>query len=543
MNQLGGFPLLTLIISLPLLGAGITLAIPRDRRETARWVGLLTAASDLLVALFLVLGWVNDPAIEMQFVDGPWSHIASLGIAYHVGVDGISVPLILLTVLLVPLAMLLSAHGNPGSPLTNERVFWTLILEFGLLGALSALDLLLMVGFWTLSLFALVALSHQGKEAAGASSWMLVLAALAAASLIGTAVGAATPSGGYGLAALRAASFTWHRQAWLFWSSVVACSLTAALFPLHTWYTQVSRTVPIPLSLLTGALVLNLGVYGLLRISIALFPLAAVSFGPVLVVAGSAGLIYLSAAALGRQAVHDVLVHWRIAQGGLVVTGVFALQDLGLQGALLHSIASSLALSALLVLVTTNGGQASPEEGTARFHRLGVTIGFMSAIGVPGLAGFLGQALLVMQVLRWTWFASELPRLGGPWDWLWRGLVYGGMLLGVGALLRAWHRSDAPAGPRATQRTAIGLLIVILIVAFGVRPVPVSDAIGPAVYRLLAQVQEGADQDLQQPAVHGISDDQQSVHAASLDRDNTLPAVHVPPTVEPVLAEIRSGTQ
>ncbi len=539
MNQLGGFPLLTLVICLPLLGAGVTLAVPRDRREAIRWVGLLTAASDLLVALFLVLGWIHDPSVEVQFVDGPWSHVASFGIAYHVGVDGVSVLLILLTVLLVPLAILLSAQSEPGSPRANGVVFWTLILEFGLLGALSALDLLLLTSFWTVSLLAVVGLANQGEASATPRYWLLVLAALAAAGLLVTAIGASVPEGTSSLAALRATSFPWHRQAWLFWASVFACSLTGAAFPLHAWYPKASSAVPVPLRLLVGALMLNLGAYGLVRISIALFPLAAISFAPLLVIGGTVGLIYGAGVALGQQAIRDVLAYWRIAQTGLIVIGIFALQDLGLHGAILHSVASSLALSALLVLASGDDSRATAGERSSRFHRLGVSVAFMSAIGVPGLVGFLGQSLLVMQVLRWVWSASELPKVGRPWDWLWRSLVYGGILLSVGALLRAWRRGAVPARAKPAQRTVLGLVVVILIVALGLRPLPVSDAIGPAVYHVLNQVQEGIQRDLGQLALPQADDGPRSVHAVSPPTGDALPATALESATGPAVAGTR----
>jgi NADH:ubiquinone oxidoreductase subunit 4 (subunit M) len=365
---------------------------------------------------------------------------------------------------------------------------------------------------------------------------MVVLAGVAAAGLLTTVVIASMSRRTYGLAVLRSTSFPWRRQAWLFWTSIVACGLTAGLFPLHAWYAQVSRALPLSLSLLTGALVLNLGVYGLLRISISLFPLAAVGYGPLLIAIGSAGFVYLSAVALGQQGVHEVLVHWRLAQTALAVVGVFALQDLGLHGGLFHSVASSLALSALLVLVGRDRSQATRDARPVRLRRWGTSLGFMSAIGVPGLAGFVGQSLLIMHILRWEWFDSKLPKLGGPWDWLWRSVVYGGILLSGGALVRVWHRSALPTGQQSAQRTAVGLLIVVLIVAMGLRPIPISDVIGPAVYRLLNQVQERVEQDLEQLAMLETPDSQRPAHVARRAEGDTLRAMRVPYTVAQALA-------
>jgi NADH-quinone oxidoreductase subunit M len=222
---------------------------------------------------------------------------------------------------------------------------------------------------------------------------------------------------------------------------------------------------------------------------------------------GSAGLVYGAGVALGQRRIHEVLAHWRIAQTGLIVIGIFALQDPGLHGALLHAAASSVALAALLILERENDSQAAAGPRAWQYRRAGVTVGFMSAIGVPGLAGFLGQSLLVMQVLRWAWFESELPKIGGPWEWVWRTIVYGGMMLGMGALLRAWRRSIVLIGTQSAQRTAIGLLIVALIIVVGVRPLPVTNVIGPAAYRLLNQVQERIDQDLDQMATCPVDDE------------------------------------
>ena len=150
MNQLGGFPLLTLIVAIPLLGAVIILLLRPARGDALRWLALLIASAEFFISLFLYMGWVSDTSGSVQFQDGPWSWIPSLGIRHHLAIDGVNVHLVGLTTLLVPL-VLIAARRQPALA-GRATAFWVLVLEAVTLGALTTRDLACFALFWLTAL-------------------------------------------------------------------------------------------------------------------------------------------------------------------------------------------------------------------------------------------------------------------------------------------------------------------------------------------------------------------------------------------------------
>lgn len=495
MNQLGGFPLLTLIVSLPLLGALVSLFVRPERREVLRWLALLIAASNLVITLFLYMGWVDDASGVPQFVDGPWTWVASLGIAFHLGVDGISLHLVALTAILTPLLML-SRWSQHADTLDAKRdAFWSLVLQAGLVGALTALDVLLLSLFWLVSLLAAFMLIGQSEPCRHAASLFMGAVAVTATALLAVTVGIAVTQASFDLTVLLAAPLPWATQTWMFWTAVVACSTTGAIFPFHLWYPPTHRQTSVAVRVMVGGLLLNLGTYGLIRLCLRLFPLAAASFAPAMVVLGTVGLLYGALAALGQRTASGALVYWRVAHAGMMVIGVFSMQNVGLHGAIVHLVACSLATAAALFLSGDEDGSKASSIA-ARAGGAAQALPLLSAIGVPGLIGFVGQALLVTQVVRWQWQPVEVTLGARLLDWAWRSLVFGGLLIGMIALLRVWPRPARSAGSRTDQQRLIVLPLLVLIVLLGIRPRLVGDTIGPSVYRLLAQLRLGVERDL-----------------------------------------------
>jgi NADH-quinone oxidoreductase subunit M len=394
--------------------------------------------------------------------------------------------------------------GRPEDARAKETALGTLLLESALLGTLCSLDLAMLLAFWILALLAASFLVRGIAGASGADRWLIAVTSLIAASALAVVIGFSSRSATLDLPTLSATPIPWPAQVWMFWVVLAVCGLTMAAFPLHLWYAAASRALPVTVRVLVGSLLLNLGGYGLIRLCVQLFPLASARFAPVVSFIGVIGILYGSLAALGQQSLPAAMAYWRIAQSGLIVVGVFALEDTGLHGAIVHLLACSLSAAALLMLCGAEAGEraVSSARPSARWHRLGMATGFLSAIGVPGTVGFLGQGTLVVQVIGGEWLAS-----GGLVDWIRRIAVLVGLLLASAALLRVWRRAAA-AGPRPlTQQTLVALALPVLILFLGLYPTLIADATGPTVFRVLEEARERVERDLEDmTSSHGVAD-------------------------------------
>jgi len=494
MNQLGGFPLLTLIVFLPGLGAILAAFVPASRKDTVRWLALLIAAAAFFTSLFLYMGWITNPDIDMQFVDGPWDWVPRLGIRYHMGVDGANLHLIMLTTLMTPLVLLWPQE-------VKAKVVYTLFLETGILGALSAMNLVLFVAFLLLSLLSMfflidrdarsVAAPAMSRSAAG----FLIRTAVVASLLLAVVAGILVLSSS--LDPTLPGDFLpgWSAQAWLFWGIVLAMGVVAVAFPFHLGYPQLVDRLSPATHLLLNGLLINLGGYGLIRFCLTLFPLATTSFAPALVLIGAIGVVYGALGALGADSWSKTLGYWNVAQTGLMVVGIFVLQDLGLHGAIAYLVGRGLSVIALVIL--SNKG-ARPDRPITR---IAAALALLSAVGLPALAGFPGQSMLVQGLLRWHWQVSATAVTNTLLDWIFYAAVLIGLAVAAAALFRGWHKhTTGPAGPDAVSSRETWIAVPVLVVAliFGLFSYRFSDTIGPTAFLLLNEVDLGTQRTLQQ---------------------------------------------
>jgi NADH-quinone oxidoreductase subunit M len=484
MNQLGGFPLLTLVVFLPTLGGVFSLLIPQQRREGRQWLTLLIAATDLFVVLFLYMGWIQTPLGVLQFVDGPWPWIARWGVFYHLGVDGINLHLVLLTSLLTTIVLLQEWISKPPADDARKRTFWTLLLETGLLGALTAVDWILLSLFWLLAFLAAFFVLGHGARSNEPASRLAVAGAVVAAALVSITIGFSTQSTAFDLIDLYNMGVTLQEEAWMFWALVVASAITAALFPLHLWFSTTQIGALPGARILVGILLRNLGVYVLIRLCLQVFALSAIRFSNLLALLGTAGLLYGALATLASQKLSTVLTYWNLAQMGWVTTGIFTMHTLGLHGAILCVIACSLATASMLLLERERdlpARQPSLNWG----GRLALAIAALAAIGIPGLAGFVGQSTLLLGFTQAHWRDG----IASVAEQVWSIGIAIGLLLAAWGLFRAWRRTVATSDP---QQIPLIVPLLILIVLLGLYPTLVTDIIGPSVHRLITQIRLGA---------------------------------------------------
>src|SRR5690606_28149628 len=345
--------MLTWLILLPVLGAIAVLLVPRRRSEVILPLG--TAVSVLPLALAGYIFAVFEPVAGYQFVERavwwePW------GISWHVGIDGISMPLVVLTTILVPISLAASASITQRR---KEFVVYTLILETATLGVFLSLDLFFffvffeavlvpmyfIIGIWGSERRRYAAIKFFLYTAFGSA---LLLAAIIAMAVIHTSQFGA-PS--FALEDLMNLDFGPTAAVLLFAALALAFAIKVPVFPLHTWLPDAHVEAPTAGSVLLAGVMLKLGTYGLMRFNLTLFPQVAVDWVPVLAVLAVIGIIYGAVVAIVQPDLKKLIAYTSVSHLGFIVLGTFALTSGGLQGAVIQNVNHGITTGALFLLV------------------------------------------------------------------------------------------------------------------------------------------------------------------------------------------------
>jgi NADH-quinone oxidoreductase subunit M len=471
---------------------------PRSRPELSRLVGVGMSLIAGAMSVYLMTQFVIDEPGFQQASKHTW--IESFGISWNLGVDGISLFLVVLTGVLFPLALIgVKPHHD-----TKSYMAWLLLLEAGCMGVFLALDLFLffvafeivlvpmyfLIGGWGYGRRVYAALKFFLFTMLG-SAFMLV-AILALAFLHQRATGVLT----FDLVEIAEAQAIAESSArWLFLGFAVAFAVKCPLFPLHTWLPDAHTQAPTAGSVILAGVMLKLGTYGFVRFGLYLFPEASTWFAPVLVTLGVIGIIYGAIVAAVQRDLKRLVAYSSVAHLGFIVLGTFAFTTQSLQGGVLQMVNHGISTGALFLLL----GMVYDRRHTYEMASLkglqkaapvlaGVfTVVMMSSIGLPGLNGFVGEFLILIgsfPTRRW-----------------WAVVATFGVVLAAVYLLWAYQRvfHGEPDGDNATVRDmtwregAVMAPLLALIVFLGVFPRPVLERIEPAVDRLIAHVERGSD--------------------------------------------------
>lgn len=444
------------LVALPLLGAAAALLVPR--RACLAWAVLVSLAV-LGLALPLWSGYGPGTSGVRFEVDLPWFELLNAQIRIHMGVDGISLLLVLLAALLAPVA-LLSAPGRIQER-RREFAFWMLLAEAGTLGTLLSLDIVLFYLFWELTLiplwFAIGIWGGPGRQRAAGrflgfnlAGSLLMLAALLHVVLHSQQAGAGGElvAGSTQILELaRRPPLPWTAQALCFLGFACAFALRIPLFPLHPWAPGAQAEAPGPGSIFLAGIAMKLGVYGFLRLCLPLFPAASRFFGPWIMGLALAGILYFGLLALAERDLKRLVAWAGLGQIGLAVVGLFALDPAALKGSIVQLMNHGLALAALFLAAgalqarfRTNSieGIGGVARATPRLA-LALAAAALASIGLPGTGGFPAW----LMVLQGAFKAGALPGAAAI-----AGLLLGafGMLSMAGrALLRPSARTERPA--------------------------------------------------------------------------------------------------
>jgi NADH-quinone oxidoreductase subunit M len=485
------FPLLSLIVFLPLAGALILLVFFKDtQRAAVRWWALLVSVVEFVISLRLLLGWQTIG--EMQFVDGPAAWIPELGVNYLLGVDGISLFLVLLTAFLTMLAVLASW----GFVAERERsyYFWLLLLETGSLGVFLALDTVLFYVFWEAVLVPMYFLiGRWGSERRVYAALKFFLYTMSGSVLMLVAIIVLYFAGGsFNLLALYdGPALPLHLQTWLFLAFALAFAIKVPLFPFHTWLPDAHVQAPAAGSVLLAGVLLKMGAYGFLRFCLPLFPEAAVSFAPLLVVLSIVGIIYGALVALSQRDVKSLVAYSSISHLGLVVLGIFVFNEQGLMGSLLQMVNHGLSTGALFLLV----GMLYARRHTRLIEAFGglwkqmprfglfLLIATLASIGLPGLNGFVGEFTILVGAVR----ARPLYAV----------FATSGIVLGAWYMLTLFRRvmhgpledsANRELPDLSTREVLVLVPIALLIFAIGILPGLLFARMEPSVTALLDRI-------------------------------------------------------
>jgi NADH-quinone oxidoreductase subunit M len=484
LNGENGMNILSLITFLPLAGALAILAIPKEKERAVQIVALLSSGLSLVLCAALFL-FFNRQTPDMQFVERiPW--IPSIGVQYFMGVDGLSYPLVLLTALMTFVSLIASLNIKDR---IKEYFFWFLILEVGMLGVFAALDLVLFYIFWEITLvpmYFLIGIWGGLKKEYAAIKFFLYTLTGSVFMLLGIlAVYFKSSPHTFDLMVLLQSHSTWDRtfQIIVFLAFYLGFAVKVPAFPFHTWLPLAHVEAPTAVSVVLAAVLLKMGVYGIMRVSYGMLPLGFQWFLPALVVIAVINIIYGALCAMAQDDMKKMVAYSSINHMGYCLLGIAGLSVTGFAGSVLEMVNHGIITGALFLLVGVIYDRAHTRDigafgGLAA--KLPVYAGFMAlasfaSLGLPGLAGFWGELMC---------FVGAFPR----WK-LYTALSVIGLLVTSGFFLRMLEKvflgpfNEKWAGLKDLDARELCALVplALLTIYIGVYPKPLLDLINATV--------------------------------------------------------------
>jgi NADH-quinone oxidoreductase subunit M len=493
-----GFPLLSALVLLPAIGAVAVALIPKTQEQVIRLVGFLFSLATAVLAALLVINFKKGAA-GFQFTES-YDWIKDFGVAWKLGVDGISLWLVALSGLLFPLAL----AGPVVKKNVKNYVAWMLLLEAGCIGVFLALDLLVFFVFFEIVLvpmyFLIAGWGYANRTYASMKFFLYTLfgSAFLLVSMLVLVFLHQKATGELTFDVVKLAetqTLATSTARWLFLGFAIAFAVKVPLFPLHTWLPDAHTEAPTAGSVILAGVMLKLGTYGLLRFGLYLFPQAAVDLGPVLLTLATIGIVYGAIVAAVQKDLKRLVAYSSVAHLGFIVLGTFAFTNQAITGSVLQMVNHGISTGALFFLVgmiyerrhTREISELRGLQKPAPVLAAVFTVVMLSSLGLPGLNGFVGEFLVLVGTFvthRW-----------------WAVVSATGVILAAVYLLWAYQRvfhgepdeANASIPDMSWRERAVMAPLILLIVFLGVYPKPVLDRIEPSVTRLITHVEDHSD--------------------------------------------------
>ncbi|HZD65752.1 MAG TPA: NADH-quinone oxidoreductase subunit M [Acidimicrobiales bacterium] len=500
--------LLTSIVGLPAVAAFVVALLPGARARLVHWVGVAAAVAGL--GLAIAIGVLFRPGVAGYQMVADYSWIGTFGISFHLGVDGISLFLVLLTAALFPVALIWSGVREN----TKGFVGWMLLLESACMASFLSLDLFLFfVAFETTLVPMYFIIGGWGFERRGYAAIKFFLYTFLGSALFFVGMLAVvflhqqhTGQLTFNLVALsRTPGVLGGAGTWLFLAFTAAFAVKAPVFPFHTWAPDAYRESPTAGVIVLAAVMAKLGTYGIIRFDFNLFPRASVDLVPLMLTLAVIGILYGAVVACRQRDLKCLIAYSSLSHMGFIVLGLFALDAQGTSGSVIQMLNHGLYTAALFLLI----GWMYRRWGTWRITELrGVqrvtpllagafTVAMMASIGLPGLNGFVGEFLILLGTFvshRWWAVAATVGVIAAALYLLWAyQQVFHGRPRGVTA--QPAGAAVGPPGERGRVRDLSGrerlimIPLLLVIVFLGVYPQPVLARITPSVQALVAHVE------------------------------------------------------
>ena len=485
------WPILSILLLLPLAGALFIALLPEDEAgaRNARWMALWTTTINFIISLILI--WRFDPAsADFQFVEKrPWLGGA---ITYAMGVDGISLPFVILTTGLMPISIL--ASWTAIQTRVRDYMIAFLVLETLMVGTFCALDLVLFYLFFEgglIPMFLIIGV-WGGPRRVYASFKFFLYTLLGSVLMLLAIMAMYWEAGTTDIATLLHHSFPLSLQKWAWFAFLASFAVKLPMWPVHTWLPDAHVEAPTAGSVILAAILLKMGGYGFLRFSLPMFPDASAQLAPLIYALSVVAIIYTSLVALVQEDMKKLIAYSSIAHMGFVTMGLFAVTAQGVAGGIFQMVSHGIVSAALFLCVGIVYDRMHTREIAAYgglvnrmpLYAFVFMVFTLANIGLPGTTGFVGEFLTLIGTFRVNNWVATLAALGTILSaayalWLYRKIIFGTLEKPALFNIRdiGW------------REIAIMTPLIVLTIVLGVYPKPVLDISSASVAQLINNYQ------------------------------------------------------
>ncbi len=501
---------LILVTFFPLVGVLALLFVPAEKKNILRWTALATSVVTFGLSIWMLVLFrqaeASNAGVLQFYFSLPWIQVAGWKIYFAMGVDGLSVLLVLLTTFLTPISIL--STWTAVEERVKDFMLFFLLLEIGMTGVFVAQDLFLFYIFWEFTLvpmYFLIGIWGGPRRIYAAIKFFLYTMAGSILMLLAI-LWLGIHQGTFSVPDLIAkGGIPAGLQMWLFLAFAAAFAIKVPMWPLHSWLPDAHVEAPTAGSVILAGVLLKMGTYGFLRFNLALFPQAAIKAAPWMALLAVIGIIYGAAVSYAQKDIKKLVAYSSVSHLGFVMLGLFALNAQGIQGGILQMINHGLSTGALFLLV----GMVYEQTHTREFDVYGglwklmpvygavMLIVSLSSMGLPGLNGFVGEFTILLgafgsAAIGSPWFAG-VAALGVIMSAIYILYMFQKMFLGPeGSVVEEVKKHGHALRDMNWREIVTAVPLLVFIFWIGLYPKPFFDLMAPAVDKLVAILQTAA---------------------------------------------------